>query len=49
VNIVAPAERDIYGSIGIGYGDLLVIGGDAFGSEARGAAAGSLPSSSQSP
>jgi class 3 adenylate cyclase len=33
VNIVAPAERDIYGSIGIGYGDLLVVGGDLFGSE----------------
>lgn len=33
VNIVAPAERDIYGSIGIGYGDVLLVGGDVFGSE----------------
>jgi adenylate cyclase len=34
VNTVVPAERDIYGSIGIGYGETLVIGGrDLFGSE----------------
>lgn len=34
VNIVAPLDRDIYGSIGIGYGETLVIEDqDMFGSE----------------
>jgi len=34
VNSVVPPERDIYGSIGIGYGTTLVIdGNDIFGSE----------------
>jgi class 3 adenylate cyclase len=34
VNSVVPAERDIFGSIGIGYGNLLVIGDeDVFGDE----------------
>jgi class 3 adenylate cyclase len=34
VNSVVPPERDIYGSIGIGYGDTLVIDeNDIFGSE----------------
>jgi adenylate cyclase len=34
MNTVLPDERDIYGSIGIGYGDTLVIGDDdLFGSE----------------
>jgi len=34
VNSVVPDERDIYGSIGIGYGDTLVIGDeDLFGAE----------------
>ncbi|MCI0485870.1 MAG: adenylate/guanylate cyclase domain-containing protein [Blastocatellia bacterium] len=34
VNEVVPDERDIYGSIGIGYGDTLVIGDeDLFGVE----------------
>jgi class 3 adenylate cyclase len=34
VNAVVPDNRDLYGSIGIGYGDTLVIGeDDMFGSE----------------
>jgi adenylate cyclase len=34
VNSVVPPDRDIYGSIGIGYGETLVIDGkDIFGSE----------------
>jgi len=34
VNVVAPLDRDIYGSIGIGYGETLVIEDqDMFGSE----------------
>ncbi|HEY7543836.1 MAG TPA: adenylate/guanylate cyclase domain-containing protein, partial [Blastocatellia bacterium] len=34
INSVVPAERDIFGTIGIGYGDTLVIGReDLFGSE----------------
>jgi adenylate cyclase len=34
VNSVVPPERDIYGSIGIGYGETLVVDGkDIFGSE----------------
>ena len=34
VNIVAPLDRDIYGSIGIGYGETLVIEDqDMFGPE----------------
>ncbi|HWP44632.1 MAG TPA: adenylate/guanylate cyclase domain-containing protein [Blastocatellia bacterium] len=34
INSVVPDERDIYGSIGIGYGDTLVIGDeDLFGPE----------------
>ena len=34
VNSVVPDERDLFGSIGIGYGDLLVIHEeDVFGSE----------------
>jgi len=34
VNTVVPPERDIYGCIGIGYGETLVIdGNDIFGSE----------------
>ena len=34
INSVVPAERDIFGSIGIGYGETLVIGEeDLFGSE----------------
>ncbi|HLG15147.1 MAG TPA: adenylate/guanylate cyclase domain-containing protein [Blastocatellia bacterium] len=34
INTVVPPERDIYGSIGIGYGETLVIGEeDLFGSE----------------
>ena len=34
MNAVLPKERDIYGSIGIGYGDILVIGEeDVFGNE----------------
>jgi class 3 adenylate cyclase len=34
VNSVVPDERDIYGSVGIGYGDVLVIGEeDIFGAE----------------
>jgi adenylate cyclase len=34
VNTVVPPERDIYGCIGIGYGNTLVIGdNDMFGSE----------------
>jgi len=34
VNSVVPPERDIYGSIGIGYGETLVIEGkDIFGAE----------------
>ncbi len=34
MNAVLPKERDIYGSIGIGYGDTLVIGNeDVFGAE----------------
>ena len=33
-NSVLPADRDIYGSVGIGYGDLLVIGAeDVYGHE----------------
>jgi adenylate cyclase len=34
INSVVPTERDIFGSIGIGYGETLIIGGeDMFGSE----------------
>ncbi|HKP86666.1 MAG TPA: adenylate/guanylate cyclase domain-containing protein [Blastocatellia bacterium] len=34
INSVVPAERDIFGSIGIGYGETLIIGeADLFGSE----------------
>lgn len=34
MNAVLPNERDIYGSIGIGYGDSLIIGEeDLFGAE----------------
>jgi class 3 adenylate cyclase len=34
INSVVPDERDIYGSIGIGYGDTLIIGDeDIFGPE----------------
>ena len=34
INSVVPTERDIFGSIGIGYGDTLIVGGeDMFGSE----------------
>ncbi len=34
INAVVPEERDIHGSIGIGYGDTLVIGDeDLFGCE----------------
>ena len=34
INSVVPSERDIYGSIGIGYGETLIVGGqDMFGSE----------------
>lgn len=34
VNSVVPPDRDVYGSIGIGYGETLVIEGkDIFGSE----------------
>jgi class 3 adenylate cyclase len=34
VNSVVPPNRDIHGSIGIGYGDTLIISGrDMFGSE----------------
>jgi class 3 adenylate cyclase len=34
MNAVLPNDRDLYGSIGIGYGDLLVVSdGDLFGSE----------------
>ena len=34
INSVVPTERDIYGSIGIGYGETLIVGGkDMFGSE----------------
>ena len=34
INSVVPDDRDIYGSIGIGYGDTLVIGDeDLFGQE----------------
>lgn len=34
VNTVVPDERDIHGSIGIGFGDTLIIGGaDLFGHE----------------
>jgi class 3 adenylate cyclase len=34
INSVVPDERDIYGSIGIGYGELLIIGEeDLYGSE----------------
>jgi class 3 adenylate cyclase len=34
VNVLAPLDRDIYGSIGIGYGETLVIEDhDMFGSE----------------
>lgn len=34
INSVVPVERDIFGTIGIGYGDTLIIGSDdLFGSE----------------
>ncbi len=34
INSVVPSERDIFGTVGIGYGDTLVIGHeDLFGSE----------------
>ena len=34
INSVVPTERDIFGSIGIGYGETLIVGGeDMFGSE----------------
>jgi adenylate cyclase len=34
INSVVPTERDIFGSIGIGYGETLIIGeDDLFGSE----------------
>jgi class 3 adenylate cyclase len=34
INTVVPSSRDIYGTIGIGYGETLVIGSeDLFGSE----------------
>ena len=34
INSVVPTERDIFGSIGIGYGETLIVGGeDLFGSE----------------
>lgn len=33
VNSVVPDDRDIRGSIGIGYGDLLVVGDDPDGSK----------------
>jgi len=34
INTVVPIDRDIYGSIGIGYGETLLIDGrDMFGSE----------------
>jgi len=34
MNAVLPTDRDLYGSIGIGYGDLLVVGDeDVFGPE----------------
>jgi class 3 adenylate cyclase len=34
MNAVLPDERDLYGSIGIGYGDLLIVGDeDVFGAE----------------
>jgi adenylate cyclase len=34
VNSVVPPERDIYGSIGIGFGETLIVSGrDMFGSE----------------
>ncbi|MEW6207401.1 MAG: adenylate/guanylate cyclase domain-containing protein [Acidobacteriota bacterium] len=34
INSVVPSERDIFGTIGIGYGDTLVVGSeDLFGSE----------------
>ena len=34
INSVVPDERDIYGSIGIGYGEMLIIGEeDLYGSE----------------
>ena len=34
MNAVLPDERDVYGSIGIGFGDTLVIGeNDLFGAE----------------
>src|ERR1044071_1554849 len=34
INSVVPTERDIFGSVGIGYGETLIVGGeDMFGSE----------------
>lgn len=34
VNAAVPSNRDLYGSIGIGYGDLLIIGEeDVFGND----------------
>lgn len=34
INTVVPTERDIFGSVGIGYGETLIVGGgDLFGSE----------------
>jgi adenylate cyclase len=34
INSVVPTERDIFGSIGIGYGETLIVDGkDMFGSE----------------
>jgi class 3 adenylate cyclase len=34
MNVIAPGERAIYGSVGIGYGDLLVIDSeDLYGAE----------------
>ncbi|HZB36982.1 MAG TPA: adenylate/guanylate cyclase domain-containing protein [Beijerinckiaceae bacterium] len=34
VNTVVPDERDLYGSIGIGYGDIILVGReDMFGGE----------------
>jgi adenylate cyclase len=33
VNTVVPDERDLYGCIGIGYGDAIVVEGDMFGAE----------------
>src|SRR5215468_117934 len=33
MNVVTPQDRDIRGSIGIGYGQTLLVGQDFFGSE----------------